>query len=80
MKLTSLMSFSDYRAIPRLDVYDPAALDEEDYDDMDIAARREAEKVMGKRDREEAATSGRLRRGLLYGMEHVWLDIFGGGG
>ncbi|CAB3988376.1 DNA replication licensing factor MCM2, partial [Paramuricea clavata] len=56
----------DYRAIPRLDVYDPTALDEEDYDELDIGARREAEKVMGKRDREEAATSGRLRRGLLY--------------
>jgi hypothetical protein len=64
-------SFSDYRAIPRLDVYDPTALDEEDYDELDIGARREAEKVMGKRDREEAATSGRLRRGLLYGMKDI---------
>lgn len=62
---------SDYRAIPRLDVYDPTALDNEEYDAMDIGARREAEKIMGKRDREEAATSGRLRRGLLYGMGHI---------
>lgn len=49
-------------------MYDPTALDEEEYDEMDIGARREAERVMGKRDREEAATSGRLRRSLLYGM------------
>ena len=49
-------------------MYDPTALDDEDYDEMDIGARREAEKIMGKRDREEAATSGRLRRGLLYGI------------
>ena len=49
-------------------MYDPTALDDDDYDEMDIGARREAEKVMGKRDREEAATTGRLRRGLLYGM------------
>lgn len=62
-----LFLISDYRAIPRLDVYDPAAVDEEEYDEMDIGARREAERAMGKRDREEAATSGRLRRGLLYG-------------
>ena len=58
---------SDYRAIPRLDVYDPTALDDEEYDQMNIGARQEAEKVMGRRDREEALTSGRLRRGLLYG-------------
>lgn len=57
----------DYRAIPRLDVYDETAVDDEDYDEMDIGARREAEKVMGKRDREEAALTGRLRRDLLYG-------------
>ena len=48
-------------------MYDPTALDDEEYDQMDIGARREAEKVMGRRDREEALTSGRLRRGLLYG-------------
>ena len=58
---------SDYCAIPRLDVYDPTTLDDEEYDQMNIGARQEAEKVMGRRDREEALTSGRLRRGLLYG-------------
>lgn len=52
-------------------MYDPTALDEEEYDEMDIGARREAERVMGKRDREEAATSGRLRRSLLYGMRCI---------
>ena len=35
---------------------------------MDPEARREAERLMRKRDREEAATRGRLHRGLLYGM------------
>jgi hypothetical protein len=49
-------------------VYDPTALDEDEYDELDIADRREAEKVMRKREREEAGLTGRLRRGLLYGM------------
>ena len=35
---------------------------------MEIGARREAERAMGKRDREEAAISGRMSRSLLYGM------------
>lgn len=59
---------SDYRAIPRLDVYDAAVVDNDEYDELDIGARREAERAMGKRDREEAAISGRMTRGLLYGM------------
>ena len=46
---------------------DLTALDDEEYDQMDIGARQEAEKVMGRRDRQEALTSGRLRRGLRYG-------------
>lgn len=50
-------------------MYDPTALDDEEYDEMGIGARREAERIMGKRDREEAAISGRLRRGLLYGTK-----------
>ena len=46
---------------------DLTALDDEEYDQMDIGARQEAEKVTGRRDRQEALTSGRLRRGLRYG-------------
>ena len=59
---------SDYRPIPALDVYDQNVLDEEEYDDMDPEARGSAERAMRKRDREEAAATGRLRPGLLYGM------------
>ena len=57
----------DYRPIAALDVYDAAALDDEEFDEMDPEARHEAERLMRKRDREEAATRGRLHRGLLYG-------------
>lgn len=65
----------DYRPIPALDVYDPAALDEEDFDEMTPEARQEAERLMRKRDREEAAARGRLHRGLLYGIYWIF-DIF----
>ena len=58
----------DYRPIVALDIYDAAALDDEEFDEMDREARREAERLMRKRDREEAATRGRLHRGLLYGI------------
>ena len=57
----------DCRPIAALDVYDAAGLDDEEFDEMDPEARREAERLMRKRDREEAATRGRLHRGLLYG-------------
>lgn len=65
----------DYRPIPALDVYDPAALDDEDFDEMTPEARQEAERLMRKRDREEAAARGRLHRGLLYGIYRIF-DIF----
>ena len=58
----------DYRPIAALDVYDAAALDDEEFDEMDPEARRKVERLMRKRHREEAATRGRLHRGLLYGM------------
>ena len=61
-------SCRDYRPIPALDVYDPTALDDEDYDELDPEARQEAERQMRKRDREDAAARGRLHRGLLYGI------------
>ena len=65
----------DYRPIPALDVYDPAAVDDEDFDEMTPEARQEAERLMRKRDREEAAARGRLHRGLLYGIYWIF-DIF----
>lgn len=60
--------FRDYRPIPALDVYDPAVLDDDEFDEMTPEARREAERLMRKRDREDAAARGRLHRGLLYGI------------
>lgn len=59
----------DYRPIPALDVYEAGALDEDEYDEMAPEARQEAERLMRKRDREEAAAMGRLHRGLLYGKD-----------
>ncbi|XP_032230725.2 DNA replication licensing factor mcm2 [Nematostella vectensis] len=56
----------DYRAIPALDTYDANNLDDDDYDDLAPEQRAEAERLMRKRDREEAASQGRLRRGILY--------------
>lgn len=50
-------------------MYDPAALDDDDFDEMAPEARQEAERLMRKRDREEAAARGRLHRGLLYGKK-----------
>lgn len=52
-------------------MYDPAALDDEDFDEMAPEARQEAERLMRKRDREEAAARGRLHRGLLYGKDKI---------
>ena len=48
-------------------MYDTAVLDDEEFDEMAPEARQEAERLMRKRDREEAAAMGRLHRGLLYG-------------
>lgn len=57
-------------------MYDQAVLDdEEDYDEMDPEARREAERLMRKRDREDAAARGRLHRGLLYGINQIILMV-----
>ena len=57
-------------------MYDPAALDDEDFDEMAPEARQEAERLMRKRDREEAAARGRLHRGLLYGKNWIRLLFF----
>eukprot|EP00055_Hartaetosiga_balthica_P011307 m.50870 g.50870 ORF g.50870 m.50870 type:complete len:903 (+) comp7538_c0_seq1:90-2798(+) len=40
----------DYREIKHLDTYDPQMLDEEDYEDLSLDARRVAEREMAKRD------------------------------
>ena len=58
----------DYRAIPALDKYDQAHMDDEDYEGMDIDERMAAEAELKRRDRERGIAAGRMRRGLLYGQ------------
>lgn len=58
----------DYRAIPTLDRYDGADLDESEYDEISISDRREAERAMRKRDHE---MGGDMRRGLFYGRKTI---------
>jgi len=59
---------ADYRAIPALDTFEAAGIDDEDDDlDMSESDRQAAEAEMRRRDREEGrAPAGRMRRGLLY--------------
>lgn len=57
--------FSDYRPIAALDRYDGADLDESDYDAISESGRREAERMMKKRDKDLGV--GQMRRGLFYG-------------
>ncbi len=58
----------DYRAMPGLDRYDTAVLDDDDYDALSEGDRAAAEAAMRRRDREEGrGAAGRgLRRGLIY--------------
>ena len=57
----------DYRPIPELDVYDANNLDDEEYEALSPSARAEVDRLLRKRDREEALGKGRIRPGLLYG-------------
>ena len=61
----------DYRPIPELDVYDTNALDDEEYEALSPSARAEVDRLLRKRDREEALGKGRMRPGLLYGITIV---------
>ena len=56
----------EYRPIPRLDTYEDADLDHEEYEALSPGARAEVERRLRKRDRQEALASGRTRPGLLY--------------
>lgn len=60
--------YRDYRPIPELDVYDATAMDDEEYEQLSPSARAEVDRMLRKRDREEALGRGRMRPGLLYGM------------
>ena len=65
-KHASIHLSSDYRSIPRLDTYEAANLDPEDYEALSPGARAEVERQLKRRDRQEALASGRMRPGLLY--------------
>jgi len=56
----------DYRPMPELERYDPAAIDDDDFDLMSEGDRAVAEAQMRRRDKEEGRVTGRMRRGLLY--------------
>ena len=68
--------FSDYRPIPHLDTYEQSVLDDQEQSDLDVETRLEAERQMEKRDREEGFTTGRMRRGLLYGNHFKCFILF----
>uniref|UniRef100_A0A2C9K1B1 DNA replication licensing factor MCM2 n=1 Tax=Biomphalaria glabrata TaxID=6526 RepID=A0A2C9K1B1_BIOGL len=56
----------DYQAIPALDTYEDVGLDTSEYSDMSETQRREAEREIRDREREEGVRAGRMRRGLIY--------------
>nr|CAB3263689.1 DNA replication licensing factor mcm2 [Phallusia mammillata] len=56
----------DYRPIPALDIYDANELDDDEYEALSPSARAEVDRMLRKRDREEALGKGRMRPGLLY--------------
>jgi len=53
--------------MPELDTYDPEVLDDQDYDNLSVGGRLEAEVEMRLRDQAEGRAQGRARKGLLYG-------------
>lgn len=55
---------NDYKAVPELDRYDEADLDEQEYESIDYGARRRAEAEMRKRDREMSKRGGRIPAAL----------------
>lgn len=62
-----LVTHSDYRHIPELDVYDRDNLDDSEYSMLSEGDRVAAEAHMRKRDRDEGRPAGGMRRGFLYG-------------
>lgn len=62
----------DYRHIPELDTYDPEILDDSaDYSEISMDARRNAEREIRQRERQEAGETGRL----LYDESEEGSDI-----
>jgi len=54
----------DYRHIPELDTYDRKYLDEENYSELSLADRINAEAAMKQRDKDEGRLEGRRRKGF----------------
>jgi DNA replication licensing factor MCM2 len=65
----------DYKAIPELDRYEDEDLDNEEYDAIDYAERQAAERLMRKRDIEDARRSGRTPALLADGPDDDDADI-----
>lgn len=57
-----------------MDQYDPDVLDDSEYSVLSEDGRRAAEDAMRQRDRDEGRTTGRMRRGLIYG-KLSWYDL-----
>jgi len=54
--------------MPALDRFEEEGIDDNgELSDLSMSERMAAEREMRKRDREEMAATGRMRRGLLYG-------------
>ena len=53
----------DYRHIPELDTYDNKYLDEQNYSELSLADRINAEAAMKQRDKEDGRLQGRRRKG-----------------
>lgn len=49
-------------------MYDQDNLDEGDYSDISEGQRQAAEQEIRQRDRDEGRLTGRMRRGLMYGV------------
>lgn len=54
---------ADYRHIPELDTYDNKYLDEQNYSELSLADRINAEAAMKQRDKDEGRLQGRRRKG-----------------
>jgi len=59
----------DYRPLPQLDTYDGAALDDEEYEALSPSGRAEVDRLLKRRDREDAKGQGRTRPQLFYDTE-----------
>jgi hypothetical protein len=63
--------------MPELDRFEEEGIDDNgDLSELSMSERMAAEREMRKRDREEMAATGRMRRGLLYGWSLLHSEKF----